>query len=184
MDEPGRHEPERLGADGVVVAQPEILPRQPNRTVTGSQLSAGIADDVSLEQAGAPRPSPPRRHAPSGREGPAVCLSELVVGALVLLVAEVAWVSLALAHLGAHTLWLVLLVSTLLAAVTAAAVLRRSSRPDVRVDVGGLVMIVALGCLSLVAVRPRFPLRRRGQGSGCLRRARDGHCARRQLLTA
>ncbi len=156
MDEPGRHEPGRLGADGVVVAQPQILPRQPNRTVTGRQLSARIADDVSLEQAGAPRPSPPRRHAPSGREGPAVCLSELVVGALVLLVAEVAWVSLALAHLGAHTLWLVLLVSTLLAAVTAAAVRRGSSRPHVRFDLGGLVMIVALGCLSLWLFVPGF----------------------------
>ena len=155
-----------------------------DRAVIASRDRVGIADDGRREQPGAPRPSP-QGHDPRRPADRTLCVSELVVGGLILLVAEVAWVSLALAHLGLHRLWLVLVGSTVLAAFTGAAgVLSGSSRPRVRVDPWGTGNDRIAGLRVPVAVRSGIPLRIGRQGSGRLRRACDGDLPHRQLRTA
>lgn len=87
-------------------------------------------------------------------------MSEVVVGGLVTAVAVVAWISLILAHLGAHSLPAVaalsLAVVACVAAVTVVAVRRWPGRVGVRVDRAGLLGLAAVAVLSAVMFLPGF----------------------------
>jgi hypothetical protein len=84
-------------------------------------------------------------------------LSETVVGGLVLLVALVAWVSLALADLGEHSLAAVCVLSAAAAGVVALVASRLcGGRVVVRLDRTGLIGVTALAGLASVMFFPGF----------------------------
>ncbi|MCW2613086.1 MAG: hypothetical protein JWN08_80 [Frankiales bacterium] len=100
-----------------------------------------------------PATSRPAEDDPSRPARPFLTGLDLLAGGALLLVALVAWASLALAHVGAHSLLAVLGLS--LGVLTIIVVVgARVGRPRVRLDAAGL--LVALGCAG-VAVALTFP---------------------------
>jgi hypothetical protein len=108
---------------------------------------------------GAPAAIPAPRESP-GRATPVaggLWLSEALVGGLVATLAVVAWLSLVLAHLGAHSLGAVAALSGAVAAAAALGLARvRRLRVPVRIDRVGVAGTVAVGALAAVMFFPGF----------------------------
>ena len=108
------------------------------------------AEAVTTTLAGPAATRPAQGPTPSGR--PELSALDLLAGGALLVVAVVAWASLALAHVGAHSAPAVLTLSALalLALLgVAARVGSRTGRPRVRGDRGALAL--ALGCAAVAA---------------------------------
>lgn len=106
----------------------------------------------------AARDRPLRRRAPAGPGGsrPVLTLGEAILGGAVLVVAAVAWSSLALAHLGHHSLGSVAGL-TAVALLFAALAIRGGGVPQVRVEPVELAILVGLAGLAAVFFFPGFP---------------------------
>ena len=97
-----------------------------------------------------------QRDRPAG-ERPVLTSTDLVAGGAILVVALLAWASLILAHLGAHTLAGALLLGLgMLAVVLVLALLAGGSRPVLRADPAGLMVMLACAGIAAALTFPGF----------------------------